>query len=69
MRRLTAPIRVAGSIIMTGRLASEQVAGLNHNTWPTSSEYAPINLLDKIYMIVAYYILCRSNGSVHKGSL
>ncbi len=40
MRRLTAPIRVAGSIIMTGRLASEQVAGLNHNTWPTSSEYA-----------------------------
>ena len=32
---------MAGFIIMGGPLAPEWMAGLGHNTWPTSSEYAP----------------------------
>jgi hypothetical protein len=31
---------VATFIITGGRIAPEQVAGLDHNPWPTSSEYA-----------------------------
>jgi hypothetical protein len=36
---------VVAFIILGGRFGSEQVAGLNQNTWPDSSEYADTRLL------------------------